>query len=383
MKPIFLILTTMFPEEGSHRYPFVYDHVRAIQRTGRYEIAVLKAVKFSEQAGEINYRGIKVFRFHQVMNVSRLFSFINFFEIIKTLQRAGIAVEDIEICQIHGWGSLLGSALYLKKLKKNMRAIRHYDDFDPLIFLRSRYYKIPILSDLWKRRVVQQTAQLDLHVGVSSRTISCLEAMSGIDLKGKYVLYNGVDVQKFYKIEAVRSDDFFKIGCVGNFIPLKDQMTLIRATELLINSGMTDLRLRFVGSGPTLAICQEYVEGRSALRDRIEFLQEVDHRKLNEFYNSLDLFVLPSVSEAFGCVYAEAWACGVPFMACCGQGIEELVPEEDRDRWLIDPHDFESLAQKIKNFRKERFIQRLNQPIDIDWHVGRYLDFLEEMDGWR
>ena len=381
MKPVFLILTTMFPEEGSHRYPFVYDHAKAIQRDGQYEVIVLKAVKFSDPVGKINYRGIPVVRFHQVMNVSSLFLPVNLFKLKSALVQACIRPESISVCQIHGWGSLLGNSLFLKKLNPKMRIVRHYDDFDPLIFSRSRYYKIPVLSKYWKKLVIHQTTQLDLHVGVSDRTIECLEKIPGVALKNKYTLHNGVDCQKFYPVAEKKLRDQFYIGCVGNFIPLKDQMTLLRAAERLLAQGMEDLRLKFIGSGPTRVACQNYVKTHPKLSSHVEFLTEVDHRELNQFYNSLDLFVLPSYYEAFGCVYLEAYACGVPFMACRGQGIEEFIPEEEKGRWLIPPHDDGALARQIQNFREHGFTQRLNYPIDIDWHVGRYLSFLKELDG--
>ena len=81
------------------------------------------------------------------------------------------------------------------------------------------------------------------------------------------------------------------------------------------------------------------------------------HRELNDFYNSLDLFVLPSYWEAFGCVYTEAYACGVPFIAVKGQGISELIPEKDVDKWLIDKGDFVSLSDKIENYIENNFAE--------------------------
>ena len=65
-------------------------------------------------------------------------------------------------------------------------------------------------------------------------------------------------------------------------------------------------------------------------------MNEVDHRQLNAFYNTLDLFVLPSYWDAFGCVYTEAYACGVPFMAAKGSGITEYIREDDFDNWVIE-----------------------------------------------
>ena len=50
---------------------------------------------------------------------------------------------------------------------------------------------------------------------------------------------------------------------------------------------------------------------------------------MNNFYNSIDLFVLPSYYEALGCVYLESWATHTPFVGVEGQGISELIIDED------------------------------------------------------
>ena len=61
------------------------------------------------------------------------------------------------------------------------------------------------------------------------------------------------------------------------------------------------LNLRFIGSGPTIKSCKKYVKQHN-LSKFISFEKELVHEKLNDFYNSIDLFVLPSYYEALGCV---------------------------------------------------------------------------------
>ena len=384
-KNTFVILTTMFPKEGSVRYPFVYDFARAVVQSERFQrVVVLKAVKIADKIRHREncfvsqtYRGIEVISFPIVMNVSGAFTIYNCIQLLGALDAAKLSTGDIDVCQIYGWGSLMAAGLFLKRKNLNMKLIRHYDDFDPLIFQRSRYYKIALASALWKRRVTRQANQLDIHVGVSQRTLDHLKEIPGVHLKKEYVLYNGVDLNKFYPVPGLREQNTFHIGCVANFIPLKDQMTLLKAVESLVKQGMDDLKVSFIGSGPKLNECEQYVNN-SILRRHVQFLTEVEHGELNSFYNSLDLFVLPSYCEALGCVYLEASACGVPFMGCFGQGIEEFIPESDKDRWLIQPRGWENLSIKIADFRKNSWKQELNYPIDIQWHVGRYLDYLEE-----
>lgn len=170
---------------------------------------------------------------------------------------------------------------------------------------------------------------------------------------------------------------------------MKDQETLIRAVGLLSEEGwpcrgvegVEEIRVVFIGSGPKLEYCKRLaheIEEKAAHHSststlNFDFRTEVLHEQLPDFYRSLDLFVLPSYFEGFGCVYTEAWACGVPFIACEGQGIEDLIAAEDREKWLCKPRDPVDLSEKIKYYIANRPQQKLTGPIAIDELVRRFV----------
>ena len=72
------------------------------------------------------------------------------------------------------------------------------------------------------------------------------------------------------------------------------------------------------------------------------------HHKLNDFYNSIDLFVLPSYFEALGCVYLESWATNTKFIGIEGQGISELISNYDKKNLLAVKQSVSSLKEKIR-----------------------------------
>ena len=84
-----------------------------------------------------------------------------------------------------------------------------------------------------------------------------------------------------------------------------------------------------------------------------------------EVYHNVDLFVLPSYFEGFGCVFAEAAACGIPFMTCEGQGIEDLILPEEREIWLFPPKNADALAEKIRFYFSVRPKQSLTKEIEL------------------
>ncbi|MDE7125839.1 MAG: glycosyltransferase, partial [Muribaculaceae bacterium] len=110
-----------------------------------------------------------------------------------------------------------------------------------------------------------------------------------------------------------------------------------------------------------------------------EFVPTIHHDRLPEFYQGLDLFVLPSYWEAFGCVYTEAYACGVPFIGVKGQGISEIIPNEAHSEWLVDKGDYNGLAGLIGSCMKNAGVkQTLTTPIDIDFLIKGYLEYIKK-----
>ena len=132
---------------------------------------------------------------------------------------------------------------------------------------------------------------------------------------------------------------------LSNFWEIKDQITLIKSTQKILEDGKK-IKLRMIGSGPTLKSCKKYVFENN-LTKYILFENEIIHKELNDFYNSIDLFVLPSYYEALGCVYLESWATNTPFIGIEDQGISELIPEKDRKIFLAEVNSTESLKEKI------------------------------------
>ena len=135
------------------------------------------------------------------------------------------------------------------------------------------------------------------------------------------------------------------------------------------------MRLSLLGTGDTKQSIIEYITNHN-MSEYVEFPSEVKHEELPEYYHSLDLFILPSVFEGFGCVYTEAAACGVPFIGVENQGASEYIYDEDKNKWLIKPHDYSQLSALIENYYNMRYSQQLAKYFNIDYLIRNYLDYL-------
>ncbi len=408
----YIYVTPYFPAEGSWRCSYAYDFVRAVERTGKYKVEVF----VEGDGGDYEVGGVRVHSFSVRKLPSNVLPFLwrrrNDASFLKAISAAGIAIEDVAVC--HGNTAVFAEyPLAVKRVNPKCKTILHHHD------LNSFGLKNGVLWHCWPYNMLMFPVlrrlheQIDLHVFVSEAgRRSFLAApdtswttygyytkqMRGLPYRsakiGKsVVLHNGVD-RSVFKPGVRKEHEGFVIGCVGNFAEMKDQITLLRAVDILSRVEHVErvdgsavsttnyqlpttnsIKVIFIGSGERRRQCEEYAREKGL---DAEFRDEVMHEKLAEFYREIDLFVLPSFFEGFGCVYTEAWCCGTPFIACEGQGIEDVVPEEDRGRWLCRQRDPEDLAEKIRGYREKRWEQRLTEEPGIDGLVGRFLRGLEE-----
>ncbi|MCB9006625.1 MAG: glycosyltransferase [Ardenticatenaceae bacterium] len=79
---------------------------------------------------------------------------------------------------------------------------------------------------------------------------------------------------------------------------------------------------------------------------QVSFLGQVSEEKLNQLYQSCDLFVAPSLYESFGLIYLEAMNYGKPVIGCRAGGIPEVV-DDGVTGLLAEPEAPADLAEAI------------------------------------
>lgn len=376
MNKIYLVFTPFFPTQNNFRGPFIYDQCKAIEKNSAYNIIVFKPKSLFSKEKDYEFEGFKVYRFKTFNLPSNLlpgiFNFIGLFFLYLKFKKIKIDDTNVEIVHIHGIHLAYLSGFF-KQRNKQIKTILQFHGLDVFGLKQGKFSKY-----FWNKAWIishsrKFLSSIDLFIGVSQKTLDHLNQLIEIPQQKQLVLYNGVDKSKFYPIKGLKNPNNFIVGCIGNFIPIKDQITLIKAVNHLKKKGINDIVVKFIGTGPTLQTCKNYVKDNQ-MDGHIAFLPEIAHEQLIYFYNSLDLFILPSYYESFGCVFTEAFSCEVPFLAVRGQGIEELIDNKEKDKWLFDKGDYKQLANLIINYRKNKEEQLLNNSIDINQLISRYLD---------
>jgi len=156
----------------------------------------------------------------------------------------------------------------------------------------------------------------------------------------------GIDA-RFLQVSTTKENTEFTIGIVKSIEKLYGFDTLIEAFHLLLQDNQ-NIRLNIVGDGSykagLIAKCENM-----RLNDRIKFYNHVDNSNIQEIYKKIDLFVLPSYSEAFGVAAVEAAATGLPVVASNIGGLPEVV-EDGKTGILVEPGDVISLVKAIKYY---------------------------------
>jgi glycosyltransferase involved in cell wall biosynthesis len=158
----------------------------------------------------------------------------------------------------------------------------------------------------------------------------------------------GVNTEAFRPrpVGSEKSDRPLTIGYIGRMLPGKGLNLLADALEELKDESW---RLLVVGDGSEREKFERQLS-EAGLLDRAEFTGAVTFSLVPEFFQKLDVMVIPTettkrIREQFGRVIVEAMACGVPVIgSTCG-----AIPEVIGDAGLVFPEgDAGALASALK-----------------------------------
>lgn len=173
------------------------------------------------------------------------------------------------------------------------------------------------------------------------------------------VIHNGVDIQRFSPRPELRgrvrrtlglTEESLVIGTVGRLAPIKDHMTLLRATEILRRQGFHVCTL-IVGSGSELSKLKSYAAASPYLAGHVYFPGTSEN--VSELLNAMDIFTLTSLGEGMSNTLLEAMASGLAVIATRAGGNPELV-QEDRTGWLFPAGDEQGLAEHLRRLVCDR-----------------------------
>jgi glycosyltransferase involved in cell wall biosynthesis len=285
------------------------------------------------------------------------------------LRAAGVPVVHVPVRSFKSPASLNAARILARYIRSNNIQLVHTFDL-PLtawaipatlyltkaVALASQRCHLDLTSP-WLRRALLFAERRADGVVVNCKSLARhLIADAGIRAERIHLCYNGIDLERFHRVGSARPaalpPEALVIGTVCVLRPEKGLSTLLDAFALVRNLEANlepnlapNLRLAIVGSGPMLPELQRRARERGIL-DACVFEPATSH--VADWLGNIDIFVLPSLSEAFSNSLMEAMACGCCAVASDVGGNPELI-EDGACGLLFPPGDSAGLANALRN----------------------------------
>ena len=153
------------------------------------------------------------------------------------------------------------------------------------------------------------------------------------------------------RVRSEKSGPSLSFLCVAQLIPRKGIHLLLEACGRLLKRGVDNFSLTVIGVGHA----DEELRSEAAvlgLERRVTWTGPVNYGDLGAYYESCDVFVLPTLEDTWGMVVLEAMVFGKPVMCSKYAGSREMV-EHGVNGFVFDPYCADELAGYMERLVRE------------------------------
>lgn len=140
-------------------------------------------------------------------------------------------------------------------------------------------------------------------------------------------------------------DDEMVVTFLGRIVMEKGLDVFVAAVESARKRGVP-FRVLVIGDGPARGWFEDH------LPDDAIFLGQQTGEDLGRALASSDVFLNPSITEAFGNVTLEALACTLPVIAASAVGTNSIVKDGIHGT-LVDPNEIEQYGEAIEQYQRD------------------------------
>ena len=190
-------------------------------------------------------------------------------------------------------------------------------------------YKKKLAMLMYQRTDLQKAAMLLATSEMEANNLRALGLTSPIAVIPNGLIMDDYTCREIESISKVKKQVIF----LSRIVPKKGIEYLLNSWKLLTND-FPDWNLIIVGNGEPNYI--NYLNNKiidTKLNNTVKILKPAFGKEKYNLYTESSLFVLPTHSENFGMVIAEALACGVPAITTTGTPWESLT-KTDSGWWI-------------------------------------------------
>ena len=272
----------------------------------------------------------------------------------EELRAAGIPILDLPLRSLLSLDAVRMASKMRRYIRQHGIQIVHaYDASGVFVLPVARLAGVPVTigSQLSYREILDKRTQKLLRMSdhVPDAILVNCDAIRRYMMEDEHVAaerleicYNGVDTTQFYPPQS-RSMIVSTIGTVCALRPEKN-LPLLQEAFAKIQQLQPELKLVLVGSGAELKALQENA-ARLGIASASVFVAAT--RDVANWLRTMDIFVLPSYSEAFSNSLLEAMACGCAVIGSRVGGMPELTGSHEERGLLFSSGDVGALAAQL------------------------------------
>ncbi len=256
----------------------------------------------------------------------------------------------------------------LKDLKPDVVHIHSFDYIHPLMVglvnCVTNVFKNLIIS-LWgtdiignadspgtKRGIFAKRFLLKQAKKITATTNYLASATAELAPKGKkiHVIPFGIDCNMFCRREKRVADKIVRIGFIKHLTPKYGPDYLLKALAIVVKD-FPNVHLTIVGHGGM----DNHLKQLSVdlkIKKHVHFTGYKQYNEIPAILSELDIFVMPSLIEAFGVAAIEAQAMEVPVVASNVGGVSEAVLD-GKTGILVEPRNVQQLAAAVIKLIKD------------------------------
>ncbi len=191
------------------------------------------------------------------------------------------------------------------------------------------------------------------------------------------VVYNSVDLD-FFKPANKKIFERRTVICVGTLNKRKGHQYLLHAIKQVLDE-ITDVNFLIIGRGHEEQNIKKLAQELDILGN-VTFIDFITEEQLPLYYSSSEFFVLATLYDSFGIVFAEAMACGIPVVSTNIDTLKEVV---DGCGILVEPKNPDQLAKAmLRLLKNEKLRQELSKKALVQarkFSIETRIDKIEEI----
>jgi len=342
--------------------PWMMDELKAFSNHKKFDLILLRTPDdfYKSQLRELESSGVKIYVKPSSYNnlISKILLIVKF--ALMNISRFSLNYNSVIGIKSIYWFLKLDISLFSKN--SNIHAqfatqpsivallIKKYYNNKPIYSFTFHAYDIYFKNN-WLNMLIENSYKC---FSISKYNIKYIEDHYLISDKMKLVRL-GVFRDNINKEPLKTESNTFTLGLMSWFVEKKGVSYLLEAINKLKKLGYNNIKLILAGDGP---LKNDYLSiiDKNNLSDMVSFIGKIKGKQKEEFYNSIDAFILPSISlkndqDGIPVVLMEAIAYSLPIISTDVSGIPEICIN-NYNGFLIKEKNVKAIIDSITDLYK-------------------------------